>query len=87
MRIFGLIVIIVGCLMGAPALALVIGGKAAYGAIGEAMGPIFPFVADIVGEAANKAHVTGAKMLATSLVMIIGGMYLRRPSRESESEE
>ncbi|HNR76561.1 MAG TPA: hypothetical protein PKM48_05495 [Parvularculaceae bacterium] len=87
MRIFGAIAIIVGCLMGAPALALLAGGKAVYRAIDEAMGPFFPFFVDLVGDVANQAHLTGAKMLAASLVMIIGGMYLRRSSREPENKE
>lgn len=86
MRLFGLIAIMVGCLMGAPALAMLAGGKAVYAAVEDAFGPFFPFVAGILGDVANEARIAGAKMLATALVMIIGGLYLRRPTREQEND-
>ncbi|MCB2113096.1 MAG: hypothetical protein KDD85_06050 [Parvularculaceae bacterium] len=87
MRLFGLFAMIVGCLMGAPALALLAGGKAVYRAFDEAMGPFFPYFADLIGDVAGKAHLTGAKMLATSIVMIAGGIFLRRKYKEPEDEE
>jgi len=73
--------------MGAPALALLAGGKAVYRAIDDAMGPFFPFFVDLIGDVANEAHLTGAKMLATSIVMIVGGMYLRRSHKEPDNRE
>lgn len=84
MRLFGLIAIILGCLMGAPALALLAGGNAVSRAIEDAFGPFFPFFVDLLGDVVNEARVAGAKMLATAIVMIVGGLYLRRPAREPE---
>lgn len=86
MRLFGLLAIIIGCLMGAPAIAMLAGGKAAYREIEQAFGPFFPYIADAVGGVAEQARVTGGKMLATALVMIFGGVFLRRRTRESEDE-
>lgn len=87
MRLFGLFGMIVGCLMAAPALALLAGGPAVYDAMNDAFGPVFPFVSNVFGEIADKARVMGSKMMATALVMIIGGLYLHRTTNKPHNDE